>query len=101
MAVTASSTIRQIGLPVSRESLFSKAFVSGRIDATSFGYSLVLRGLPFASASAGGRPGSRFRLSVAAKFSIPRYYRFAFLAIYNSWAPQCVPYALRPAFTLG
>jgi hypothetical protein len=68
MAHTASSTIRQIGLPVSRESRFSRAFVSGRIDATSLGYSLVFRGRPFASASAAGRPGPRFRLSVAISF---------------------------------
>jgi hypothetical protein len=84
VAHTASSTIRQIGLPVCRESRFSSAFVSGRIDATSFGYSLVFRGLPRASASAGGLPGSRFRLPVATKFPNPQYYRFAFVAIYNS-----------------
>ena len=75
-AQTASSTIRQIGLPVSRESRSSNAFVSGRIEATSFGYSLVFRGLPFASASAGGRPGPRFRLSVATSCPNPQYYRF-------------------------
>jgi hypothetical protein len=84
MAHTASSTIRQIGLPVSRESRFSSAFVSGRIAATSFGYSLVFRGLPLASASAGGRPRPRFRLLVATSVPNPRYYRLTFLAIYNS-----------------
>ena len=83
-AQTASSTIRQIGLPVSRESLFRSAFVSGRIDATSLGYSLVFRGRPFASASAGGRPGLGFSLIVATSYPNLRYYRLTFLAIYNS-----------------
>lgn len=83
-AQTASSTIRQIGLPVSRESRFSRAFVSGRIDATNFGYSLVFRGRPFASASAAGRPGPRFRFPVAISCPDPPYYRLTFLAIYNS-----------------
>jgi hypothetical protein len=84
MAHTASSTIRQIGLPVSRESRFSNAFVSGRIAATSFGYSLVFSGRPVKSASAGGRPGPRFRLSATTSFPKPQYYKLTFLAIYNS-----------------
>ena len=83
-AQTASSTIRQIGLPVSRESRWSSVLVSGRIDATSLGYSLVFRGRPFASASAGGRPGPRFRFPVAISCPDPPYYRLTILAIYNS-----------------
>ena len=94
MAHTASSTIRQIGLPVSRESRLSSAFVSGRIDATSFGYSLVFRGRPFASASAGGRPRPRLRFSVAISCPAPPYYRMTFLAIYNSF----VRHIVRPHF---
>ena len=66
---TASSTIRQIGLPDALASFFSRAFVSGRIEITSLGYSLVFRGLPFASTSAGGRPGLRFLLIFAIQLS--------------------------------
>ena len=67
--LTASSTILHIGLPAAFESFFNNAFVSGLIEISSFGYSLVFRGLPFASTSAGGRPGLRFLLIFAIQLS--------------------------------
>jgi len=52
--------IRQAGFRAINASVSSIAFVVGRIEIVSFGYRLVISGVPSADMPAGGRPILRF-----------------------------------------